>query len=85
MDTVIQINPFEVPINGSLIVKKLLVLNGEILKTSVWRCLIDPSFDFSLALPCQWIGDGGKITPVSFDDFPAEKAYIQAKWAELNS
>jgi len=65
---------------GSLVVVKLLVFEGEVLKRKVWRCCVDASTDFDSPLPCQWEGDTEQ-TPIDLATiFPAEYVYLKAKF-----
>jgi len=82
LEYVVQVNPFEAPINGSLLVVRYTVLNKEVIKRDNWRGVITPETDLDVILPCQF-GDKGESLPVSLNDFPAEKEFIRAKFAEL--
>ena len=79
METKYELNLGEIE-RGSLAVVKLLVFEGEVLKRKVWRTSVDASTDFDAPLPCQWEGDTEQ-TPISLAEmFPAEYAYLKAKF-----
>lgn len=72
-------------VNGNIdiIIARELLNNGKVIVVQAWNHILVPSADLSSPLPCQWEGDT-EITPLSWDQFPAEKQYILAKWAEIN-
>lgn len=55
--------------------------NGALTPAQTWGVGLVPGYDMNAPLPCMWEGDT-EITPLSWDLFPAEAAYIAAKWVE---
>ena len=84
METTYRVRSIGFAVDGTV---KIIVIRerrfeGELISSDQWGGEIQRGTDLTtFELPCQW-GDG-KIDPVSLNDFPAERDYILAKWAEL--
>lgn len=77
MDTVITLTPtFDDALNANILIKKIIKIDDEQI-TKNWRCTLAKGTDLTGMVFATSFGQ------VAFDDFPAEKAYILAKWAEI--
>ena len=75
MESIITVTPtFDGARNANILVKKTIAFEGETI-TKNWRCVLAKGSDLTAPLDTTF-------GPVSLDDFPAERDYILAKWAE---
>lgn len=76
METIFNLIPtFDDNLNCNLLVKRTLKYEGEVMKTENWRTVLEKGADLTVPLATTF----GEI---SLADFPAERDYIAAKWAE---
>ena len=76
METIITMTPtFDDALNANILIKKIIKIDDEQI-TKNWRCTLVKGTDLTNMVFDTSFG------PVTLDDFPAEKAYILAKWAE---
>ena len=76
METIYSIIPtFDDNLNCNLLVKRTFKYEGETMKVENWRTVLDLGADLTVPLDTSY----GLI---SLDEFPAERDYILAKWAE---
>lgn len=57
--------------------------NGALTPAQTWRVALGPDSNIDAPLPCMWEGDIEQ-TPISLaESFPAEYAYLKAKFGQV--
>ena len=78
METKFDLIPtFDNALNCNVLVRRTLSFEGEIMKQENWRCVLEKGAKLNVL--------DTVFGSVNFDDFPAERDYILAKWAELEA
>jgi len=61
-------------------IDRIDTVNGREYRSEPWGVALGPDSDLDAPLPCQWEGDSEQ-TPISLaESFPAEYAYLKAKF-----
>lgn len=76
METIFNLIPtFDDNLNCNLLVRRTFKYEGEIMKVENWRTVLAKGADLTVPLDTSY----GLI---SLNEFPAERDYIAAKWAQ---
>jgi hypothetical protein len=79
METIFTIIPtFNDDLSCNLLVRRTFRYEGEVMKTENWRCVLEKGADLTVPLATSF----GEIL---LNDYPAERDYILAKWAEVEA
>lgn len=78
METMINlILTFDDNLNANIAVRKTTIIDGEKFPSPPWRCVLEKG------MVLDGLVFDTSFGPVALADYPAEKQYIEAKWAEV--
>lgn len=76
MEIIFTVIPtFNDDLSCNFLVRRTMRYEGEVMKTENWRTTLAKNTNLTIPLTTSF-------GSVSLDDFPAERNYILAKWAE---